>query len=207
MVRTASGAARGCAVFVQSVRAASHGCWSSAQSTSPAAIARVGSVPRLPRDGVRRPSGLRHHGRASPKPTRSSSDWPHRVPPGRGRRRPHRRPHRRLRAHPRPEVRRARAAGRAAAAPVAYIGAMGSRRTHEDRTGPAARGRASPSDELARLASPDRARPRRPDPRGDRDLASPRRSSLDRWGGGGERLTDLSGPIHHHHPAHDHAPS
>ncbi len=37
----------------------SHGCWSSAPSTSPPPSPRVGQLPRLPRDGVRRPAGVR----------------------------------------------------------------------------------------------------------------------------------------------------
>ena len=50
---------------------------------------------------------------------------------------------------------------------VAYVGAMGSRRTHEDRLDAAARGRADRGG--ARPAvQPDRPRPRRPDPGGDR---------------------------------------
>ena len=51
---------------------------------------------------------------------------------------------------------------------VAYIGAMGSRRTHEDRL-ERLRDAGLGEDELARLSSPDRTRPRGADPRGDRD--------------------------------------
>jgi xanthine dehydrogenase accessory factor len=89
--------------------------------------------------------------------------------------------------------------------PVAYIGAMGSRRTHEDRLD-RLREVGLTEDELARMSSPIGL---------DLGARTPEETAisiaaeiiLDRWGGGGERLTDLSGPIHHHHPAHDHAPS
>ena len=75
----------------------------------------AGIVPRLPRHGVRRPSGVRHAGRGFRRPTRWSSTgrtatWP---------RRPRRAPstaHGDLRAHPRSEVRRPAARGGAATA-------------------------------------------------------------------------------------------
>ena len=50
---------------------------------------------------------------------------------------------------------------------VAYVGAMGSRRTHEDRI-ERLREAGLTDDELARLLEPDRARPRRAHARGDR---------------------------------------
>ncbi len=123
-------------------------------------------------------------------------DWPHRYLAGGGRRRADRRAHRALRAHPRPEVRRPAAGGGAAPATVAYVGAMGSRRTHEDRLAPAAGGR---------------ARPRRswrgcPRPIGlDLGARTPEETAVSiaaeiialRWGGAGERLAASRGAIHH----------
>ena len=50
---------------------------------------------------------------------------------------------------------------------VAYIGAMGSRRTHDDRLDAAPGGRADPRGDRPPV-QPDRARPRRPHARGDR---------------------------------------
>ena len=87
---------------------------------------------------------------------------------------------------------------------VAYIGAMGSRRTHEDRL-ERLREAGLTDDELARMSSPIGL---------DLGARTPEETAisiaaeiiLDRWGGRGDRLTELSGPIHHHHPAHDHAP-
>ena len=80
-----------------------------------AAVARVGRVPRLPGDRLRRPAGVRDAPRF-PDADEVVVDWPHRylqaeVEAGRGRR-----AHGDLRADPRPEVRRAAAGGRAAAA-------------------------------------------------------------------------------------------
>ena len=49
---------------------------------------------------------------------------------------------------------------------VAYIGAMGSRRTHDDRLA-RLRERGLTEEEIARMSSPDRARPRRPHAGGD----------------------------------------
>jgi xanthine dehydrogenase accessory factor len=78
---------------------------------------------------------------------------------------------------------------------VAYVGAMGSRRTHEDRM---ARLRAAGlSDlELSRLASPIGL---------DLGARTPEETAVSiaadiiarRWGGGGRRLTDIGGRIHH----------
>ena len=67
-------------------------------------------VPRLPRDGVRRAAGLRDRPSGSPRPTRSSSSGRTATSqPTDGRR-----AYGDLRAHPRPEVRRAAARGGAA---------------------------------------------------------------------------------------------
>ena len=78
-----------------------------------AAVARVGSVPRLPGHRVRRPAGVRHRASGSPTPTRWSSSG-RTATSRRGGSRTRRRAHGDLRAHPRPEVRRAAAGGRAA---------------------------------------------------------------------------------------------
>ncbi|MGC1208339.1 MAG: XdhC/CoxI family protein, partial [Ornithinimicrobium sp.] len=79
---------------------------------------------------------------------------------------------------------------------VAYIGAMGSRRTHDDRL---ARLREAGLDEahLARLSSPIGL---------DLGARTPEETAISiaaeivaaRWGGAGDRLTSTEGPIHHH---------
>jgi len=79
---------------------------------------------------------------------------------------------------------------------VAYVGAMGSRRTHEDRM---ARLRESGLEdkELARLSSPIGL---------DLGARTPEETAVSiaaeivasRWGGSGERLSEVDGRIHHH---------
>ncbi len=79
---------------------------------------------------------------------------------------------------------------------VAYIGAMGSRRTHDDRL---TRLREAGLDEahLARLSSPIGL---------DLGARTPEETAISiaaeivaaRWGGAGDRLTSTEGPIHHH---------
>ncbi len=79
--------------------------------------------------------------------------------------------------------------------PAGYIGAMGSRRTHEDRlarlreAGPR-RGRAGP----APLA--DRARPRAPGRPEETAVSVAAELIQLRWGGSGRPLTDTAGRIH-----------
>ncbi|MEO7058410.1 MAG: XdhC/CoxI family protein, partial [Lapillicoccus sp.] len=78
---------------------------------------------------------------------------------------------------------------------VAYIGAMGSRRTHDDRTS-RLREIGLTDSELARLASPIGL---------DLGARTPEETAVSiaaeiiamRWGGRGERLTAVAGPIHH----------
>jgi xanthine dehydrogenase accessory factor len=79
---------------------------------------------------------------------------------------------------------------------VGYIGAMGSRRTHEDRLS-RLRGAGLSDDELARLASPIGL---------DLGARTPEETAVSiaaeiialQWGGRGDRLAERQGPIHHH---------
>src|SRR3954452_21360851 len=82
-----------------------------------------------------------------------------------------------------------------ARAEVAYVGAMGSRRTHDDRVARLKEAGLT-DDELARLSSPIGL---------DLGARTPEETAVSiaaeiialRWGGGGERLADVEGRIHH----------
>jgi xanthine dehydrogenase accessory factor len=83
--------------------------------------------------------------------------------------------------------------------PAAYVGAMGSRRTHDDRLA-RLRERGMGEKELAKLASPIGL---------DIGARTPEETAVSvaaeivsaRWGGSGRPLAEMSGPIHREHPA------
>lgn len=82
--------------------------------------------------------------------------------------------------------------------PAAYVGAMGSRRTHDDRIA-RLRDRGMSDKELARLASPIGL---------DLGARTPEETAISvaaeivsgHWGGSGRPLSDLAGPIHRERP-------
>jgi xanthine dehydrogenase accessory factor len=88
---------------------------------------------------------------------------------------------------------------------VAYIGAMGSRRTHHDRLD-RLREAGLEESELEHLCSPIGL---------DLGARTPEETAISifaeiimhRWGGGGDRLSGLTGPIHHHHGHADEPPA
>jgi xanthine dehydrogenase accessory factor len=88
---------------------------------------------------------------------------------------------------------------------VAYVGAMGSRRTHHDRLD-RLREAGLEESELEHLSSPIGL---------DLGARTPEETAISifaeiimhRWGGGGDRLSGLSGPIHHHHGHADEPPA
>ena len=149
----------------------------------------AGLVPRLPGHRLRRPRRCSPRRRASRRPTRSSSIGPTATWPRRRRPAPST-AHRDLRAHPRPEVRRPAARGGAAAPDVGYVGAMGSRRTHDDRMD-RLRAAGLTDAELGRLSSPIGL---------DLGARTPEETAVSiaaeiiarRWGGGGRPLTETA---------------
>jgi xanthine dehydrogenase accessory factor len=83
--------------------------------------------------------------------------------------------------------------------PAAYVGAMGSRRTHDDRLA-RLRDRGLSDKELARLAAPIGL---------DIGARTPEETAVSvaaeivsaRWGGSGQPLSETDGSIHREHPA------
>ena len=159
-----------------------------------AAVARVGVVPRLPRHGVRRPAGVRDRNSRFPEADEVVVDWPHRYLTAE---------HEAGRIDPRTvvtvlthdpkfDVPLLEVALRLPE--VAYVGAMGSRRTHDDRLA-RLREAGLTEDELARLSSPIGL---------DLGARTPEETAISiaaeiiagRWGGSGERLGVTDGRIH-----------
>ena len=114
-------------------------------------------------------------------------DWPHRYLAGRARRRPDRPAHRDLACSPTTRSSTSRCSRSRCACPrSAYVGAMGSRRTHDDRLA-RLREAGLTEDELARLSSPIGL---------DLGARTPEETAISiaaeiiagRWGGSGDRL-------------------
>ena len=155
-----------------------------------------GQLPRLPGHRLRRPAGLRDRTRGSRSADEVVVKWPHKYLARRDRRRPHRPAHRALRAHPRPQVRRAAARGRAAAAgggvrrrdglaahPRRPDGPAQGGRTHRRRAAPGC-----PRPSASTSAPAPRRRPR---------SASPPRSSRCAGAAAASGSRRLDGRIHH----------
>ena len=207
--RTASAAARGCGSSSRPSRRGP-GCSSSARSTSrrrwpgsaPSSATSVTVCDARP--------GVRDDRAASRRPTRWSCEWPHQYLAARGGGRADRRADGGLRAHPRPEVRRAAARGRAAAArrsPTSARWARGAP-TRTGWRGCARPGSPRPSWPGCPARSGSTSAPGRPE---ETAVSIAAEIVALRWGGRGDRLQRRGGPIHHHadrpERVGDHAPA
>ncbi len=159
-----------------------------------AAVARIGTLPRLPGDGLRRPAGVRDRP-ALPRRRRGRRRLAAPLPRRPGRRRGGGRAHGAVRADPRPEVRRA-AAGRS------RCGCRSATSARWDRGGPiddrlaALRAAGLTDAQLGRLSSPIGL---------DLGARTPAETAVSiaaeiiaaQWRGRGRPLSELAGPIHH----------